>query len=179
MTSKQKIAEVLEEIKEKSDISLDSKSVMIEFYPDMVIAGSCDDKDKKDILLKLQHEKIIKIKLPDERGGIENGQLSVYAPEEFMLNSECKGIRVEILKDFSRKYWFCRIFCLKNIDYWNLVNPFWWIWKMILLIGNLIIFIWKHKIPSFILAIASLMALNYSIVWQNFNNILNFIKKLI
>ena len=134
MNSRQKIAKVLKEIKNESEISPNPKYVEFKFYPDIIcVCDGLNDDEKKKILLKLQKEKVIKIHLPSGRNEEEYAMLSCYAPEEFILENSSRLTLIEILPSFDRKYWFYK-FYLNGINYWNFVNPLWWIWKVILLI---------------------------------------------
>lgn len=47
-----------------------------------------------------------------------------------------------------------------GFNYWNIVNPFWLIYK-------LIVFTWKHKLITAIIMIVTLLGIDYSLAWKN------------
>ena len=49
---------------------------------------------------------------------------------------------------------------LQGANYWNFVNPFWFIWK-------LLVFVWHHKLISAAAIIISLLGIDYSLAWKN------------
>lgn len=59
----------------------------------------------------------------------------------------------------------------KKFEYWNIVNPFWIIWKLFL-------FAWHHKVITAAIVIVGLLGIDYSLAWRNtlwiFNAILRF-----
>jgi hypothetical protein len=52
-------------------------------------------------------------------------------------------------------------------NYWNLVNPFWLLWRLFRIIYHLMKLIWKHKIISLIIIFLSLLAIDYGLAWKN------------
>lgn len=65
---------------------------------------------------------------------------------------------------------------LKAKNVWNWFNPFWLIWKIILLLNRLVKLAWKHKIFSAILVLLTLLALDYSLAWKNLQIIWSWLK---
>lgn len=184
MKTEQKIAQVLKKIKDESEISLDPKWVKFNFNKIGLIGdGILSADEERKILLKLQKEEIIRLdtckKTDDEEIDVEAivvlSPFNPVNPEKFMFESSF--IWVEILKGFNKKYRLYRFYSKDNINYWNFVNPFWWIWKAILLVLKITKIIWKHKIISFIFTIIGLLALDYSMAWENLNHIIDFIKE--
>lgn len=48
----------------------------------------------------------------------------------------------------------------KKFEYWNLVNPFWLLWKLLL-------FVWRHKVITVVITLAGLLGIDYSLAWRN------------
>ena len=61
---------------------------------------------------------------------------------------------------------------------WNWVNPFWWLWQLLLFILKFLKFAWNHKIISVIIVIITLLAVDYSLAWKNLLNIWELIQSL-
>ncbi len=59
---------------------------------------------------------------------------------------------------------------------WNWINPFWWLWQLILLIFKILKSAWKHKIIAGIIVIISLLAIDYSLAWTNLTSIWSWIQ---
>lgn len=57
----------------------------------------------------------------------------------------------------------------RKFEYWNVVNPFWLIWK-------LLVFVWKHKLITAIITIIGLLGIDYSLAWKNTLWLMNMVK---
>lgn len=58
-----------------------------------------------------------------------------------------------------------------STNYWHITNPFWWIWKFAKLI-------WKHKLISIIITLFGVLAIDYSLAWQNAIRVKDFLLKI-
>lgn len=177
MTPRSKIARVLKDIKNDSEINPDSKWVRFNFNTNIIGAGILSDDEEKRILLKLQGENIIKLHLPYGATEEDRGLLSAYTPEEFMMERDF--IMIEILDGFYRK-WFLYKFYINDFNYWKLTSPVWLIWEVIFGLFLIVKFFWKHKIISASMSIlAAFIAIDYSLAWRNLKWVIDFILRLI
>ncbi|MEK7597999.1 MAG: hypothetical protein AAB441_05130 [Patescibacteria group bacterium] len=68
----------------------------------------------------------------------------------------------------------------KKTNYWQITNPFWLLYFML---KSTVSVVWRHKILSLLLALITLLGIDYTIAWKNtkfvvqlFNQILRLIK---
>ncbi len=59
-----------------------------------------------------------------------------------------------------------------NANYWNWINPFWLIWQLLLCIKRFWQWNWLGKI---IIGLIPLVAIDYSLAWQNITSLINFV----
>jgi hypothetical protein len=59
-----------------------------------------------------------------------------------------------------------------GFNYWNVINPFWLLWKMLL-------FIWHHKLITAAIAIIGLLGIDYSLAWKNTLWLMNAVRGFI
>src|SRR4030042_3933830 len=178
MTPNEKIASVLNNIKNESEISPNSKRIEFRFNDHVVGFGIVAGEDERKILLKLQKEKVIKIELmPYHKDNIYKLH---YKLEEFIFRAD--KVMVEIRDNFYSYYEKYKIFLdsQEEINYWNLVNPFWLVWQAILSFKNFLKLVWKHRITKIISLVVAVLALaaaiitlltsDYSKIGDNLNN---------
>lgn len=147
MTGRQKIFQVLEHIREESQISPNHNLVKFKFNKN-VVSGVLDADEEKIILKKLEKEGVIKINNDDD----------YYE------------IVIKIQPSFYRKYFLYRLTSLDN-NAWNILNPFWILWQLITIIWN------KSKIITTMLGtLVVFLAYDYSQAWKNIDFILIFLK---
>jgi len=173
MNAKQKIGRVLKQIKEDGEINPDSRWVRFIFNTRLVGARILSDDEEKRILLKLQKEKIIKLHLPDCEDDFEP-----FPPEEFIEHYSI--VLVEILDGFDKKYQIYRLF-YSGCDFWEITNPLWWLWRFIELVQVLlkpfVKIIKDNAIPSFIIFIMTILAIDYAIAGENLKSFMNLVNK--
>lgn len=147
MTGRQKKLQVLEDIRQESEIS--PNPILIEFkFSNNIANGVLDIDEKKIILKRLEKEGVIKIK----------------------DNKKYNEVSIKILPPFYNKYYLYRLTSLDN-NAWNIVNPFWILWQLITIIWN------KNKIITTMLGTLVLfLAYDYSQAWKNIDFILIFLK---
>jgi len=58
---------------------------------------------------------------------------------------------------------------IKNLVYYT--NPLWLLWR-------LVVFIWQHKVISFVVLVIGLLATDYTMAWRNVKVLWNFVKSL-
>lgn len=63
-------------------------------------------------------------------------------------------------------------------NYWNFINPFWLIWKILILIKEYILGHIKISIISIMIVILGLVATDYSLAWKNLKSIWDFLTSL-
>lgn len=56
----------------------------------------------------------------------------------------------------------------KNRNYWQYTNPIWWIWEAIR-------FLWSHKIFASLFFILTVLAIDYSLAWENARKVFEFV----
>lgn len=178
MTGRQKILQVLKDIKRESEINPNPEWVEFRFNTSVVGAGILSDDEEKRILIKLEKEGILKIHLPDGRDDEEEALLSQYTPIEFMM--ERNSVWVEILPKFYRKYFWYKLSSFGG-NTWNIVNPFWITWQTIRSIFFFIEWIWdKSKTATLILGtIGTLLIYDWALAWKNLEAVSEFLKKII
>ncbi|NQU99212.1 MAG: hypothetical protein HQ538_00590 [Parcubacteria group bacterium] len=172
--SKKKIAKVMKQIKEDSEINPNSKWVEFKLNTNFIAPGVLMADEEERILLKLQKEGIIKLHIPETPG--EEGRYSAYTPDEFM--HETKLIWVEILDGFNKKYRYYR-FYLGEINWWKIINPFWWLSLPFIVLIKIVKLIKKYLLISaitFLITLLGLLAIDYSLAWKNLKSIFNLIK---
>lgn len=175
MNPKQKIAQVMKEIKENAEINPNSKWVEFHFNTNVFGAGFLTDDEERRILFKLESEGVLNLHLP-ARDEEEEAMMSVYSPGEFMLKHDV--IRIEILDNFFRKFFFYR-FYLNGLNYWNVINPFWLIWQFILVSFSLLKWFLNHKIISAFTGMAALIAIDYSLAFRNLKHMIRLLIDLL
>lgn len=178
MSPEEKIADVLKSIADERKISSNPNLVEFNFNDHVVGAGIVRGEDERKILLKLNTEKIIKLKIPENGDAIYRQR---YTLEEHIV--KWSYISVEILDDFENYYKKYEKYLENKISgsYWNYVNPFWLIWQAFLWAK---IFWKQHKIVSLIIivltiasALITLFTSDYSKGKQNLNTVKGYIQK--
>jgi len=57
-------------------------------------------------------------------------------------------------------------------NYWHITNPLWWLWELAK-------WIWQHKLISIVIAAVGLLAVDYSLAWQNAIWLTNFVLRIL
>jgi len=171
MTGRQKILQVLKDIKRDSEINPNPEWVEFKFNTSVVGAGILSDDEEKRILIKLEKEGILEIHLPDGKDDEQGAMLSQYTPIEFMMESN--SIWIKILPQFYRKYFWYGLTSFGENN-WNLVNPFWLLWQLIK--GIVLLIEWlrnKSKVVTLIFGtLGGLLVYDWSLAWKNLKLIL-------
>lgn len=148
MSPQEKIAEVFKKIKDKSEISPNSKWVSLEFQCCFKENRNrfLNNKEKKaekekTILLKLETDGFIKLHQPEFfMDGCLVSPPMPEMPEDFIR--EAKEVLVELLPKFNQGFKkYGKYLKSSQKNYWKILNPIWWVWL-------LWIFVKKHKIIS-------------------------------
>ena len=177
MSGRWKVVEILNHIKRESEINPDPKWVDFRFNTSVVGQGILNDDQERRILLKLEKENVLEIHLPNPRNEEEEAMLSSYMPIEFMMESN--GIRIKILPAFYRKYFWYKLTSLDE-NVWNIVNPFWILWKLVRGITSLIEWLWsKSKVTTLVIGgLGGIVVYDWSLAWRNVGIVLEFFKIL-
>lgn len=177
MTGKQRILQVLKDIKRESEINPNPEWVEFKFNTSVVGAGILSDDEEKRILIKLEKEGVLEIHLPDGKDDSEEAMLSQYTPTEFMMESN--SIWIKILPKFNRKYFWYNLTSFGGGN-WNLVNPFWILWQLVKGVIYLVEWLWsKSKVVTLIFGtLGGLLVYDWSLAWKNLKTILIFLKIL-
>lgn len=156
MTGRQKIFQVLEHIRKESQISPNHNLVKFKFNKN-VVSGVLDADEEKIILKKLEKEGVVKINNDDD----------YYE------------IVIKIQPSFYRKYFLYRLTSLDN-NAWNILNPFWILWQLIVVSVYFINWLWnKNKVITFIIGlVGGLLTYDWLVAWKNLKLILIFLKLL-
>jgi len=173
MTRKQKILQVLKNIKHESEINSNPKWVEFKFNASVVGEGSLTNDQKKRILIKIEKDGIIEIHIPDKM----NDQEKTMTPIEFMMKHNF--IWIKILPPFYKKYFWYNLISLVD-NKWNYINPFWILWQLIRCIVFLIEWLWdKSKVVTIIISMFSgILVYNWSLAWKNIKIILDYLEIL-
>jgi len=177
MTGRQKILQVLKDIKQESEINANPEWVEFKFNTSVFGAGILTDDQEKRILIKLEKERIVEIHLPNPEDVVQKATLSQYTPIEFMMQSNT--IWIKILPSFYRKYFWYRLTSFGN-NKWNIINPFWLLWQLIRGVVFLVEWLWdKSKVATLTLGtLGGLLVYDWSLAWRNLKPILIFLKIL-
>lgn len=153
MTSKEKIGDVLNEIKENSEINPDERWVEFVLNHSVIGLGILSADEQERILLKLQKDGAVKLHKSDAYG----------------------KVLVEKLPNFDKTYSRYKS-VLPSVNNWNYVNPFWLIWKIAQFFAISLNWLWKHKIISALGILAGLLVYDYSTAWKNINIIWHLLR---
>ena len=177
MTGRQKIYQVLMNIRRESEINPSPEWVEFKFNNSIIGAGIMTDDQEKRILIKLEKEKILEIHLPDADNEEDAGMLSSYTPIEFMM--QANSIWVNVLPLFHAKYFLYRLASLDE-NAWNIVNPFWILWQLVRSIALFIEWLWdRSKLATFVMAgVGGILVYDWSLAWRNIGTVLKFFKIL-
>jgi len=178
MTGRQKILQVLRDIKRESEINPNPEWVEFKFNTSIVGVGFLTDNQEKRILIKLEKEGVLEIHLPDGEDDEQEAMLSQYTPVEFMMQSNT--IWIKILPSFYHKYFWYNLTSLGENN-WNIINPFWILWQLIKSITAFIEWLWnKSKVATLALGtLSGLLVYDWSLAWKNIKIVWNFFKKVI
>lgn len=169
MEPQEKICKVIKYIKDKKEISPNPKRIEFIFSTSIVGAGIVTDDEKRDILLKLEKEGLIKIislfRFTDDRFKNLSHEGYVRSADKVFIES------LEELDKYHKEN--CKVVekvqVLKTINFWHYSNPFWWLWQLWL-------FIRKHKIISSVIILITLLGIDYSQTWRNIKFIISLLK---
>lgn len=177
MTGRQKILQVLKDIKRDSEINPNPEWVEFKFNTSVVGAGILSDDEEKRILIKLEKEGVLEIHLPDGKDNEQDAMLSQYTPTEFMMESS--SIWIKILPQFYRKYFWYNLTSFDE-NSWNLINPFWLLLQLVRSVITLIEWLWnKSKVVTLIFGtLGGLLVYDWSLAWKNLKLILISLKIL-
>lgn len=177
MSPKRKIAQVLRDIKENSEINPNPEWVEFKFNTSVVGAGILSDDEEKRILIKLEKEGVLEIHLPDGKDNSEEAMLSQYTPTEFMMESN--SIWIKILPKFYRKFFWYNLTSFGE-NHWNLVNPFWILWQLVRGVVSFIEWLWnKSKIMTLVFGTSGgILVYDWSLAWKNLKAVLSFLRIL-
>jgi len=174
MNSKQKILDVLTRIKSESEINAEPDRMRFHFNHNVVGAGILSADEEIRILAKLQKNNWVRLGLPTDDEGI----VTSNTPEDYMSNRD--DVLVELLQGFKLKYKFYKLASYPTENNWNYVNPIWWLWILLSSLWNLLNtlgkVIFQHWLISLTFGILGLLAIDYTLAWQNALMILNFFK---
>ena len=128
MKPEEKIANVLKNIVNERKISSNPSLVEFKFNDIVVGAGIVVGGDERKILLKLNTEKIVKLKISEDSDAIYR-----YGDKLERYIFKVPFIMVEILDEFESYYKKYKKYSRVNTgrDYWNYINPFWLFWSFI------------------------------------------------
>lgn len=156
MTGRQKIFQVLEHIRQESEISPDHNSIRFKFN-NTIAPETLYVDEEKIILKKLEKEGVIKTS----------------------NNDDYYKVSIKIQPSFYRKYFLYRLTSLDN-NTWNIVNPFWILWHLVVVSVYFINWLWnKNKVITFIIGLAGgLLTYDWLVAWKNLRLILIFLKLL-
>ena len=176
MFPEEKIARVLQHIKNEMLINPNPKMIGFKFNDHVVGFGIVIGEDERKILLKLNSEKIIKLKIPENKEAIYKYN---YKLEEYIFMLPL--IIVEITDGFEnyfKKYEkYLRNKTVKN--YWNYINPFYLIWMLLTLVWKFFKIVWRYKIVSLIIttipALITISTSDYSKIRENINKLKNYV----
>lgn len=167
MTLNQKIADVLCQINKQRKLTLNGEFIRFDF---MFVAGAgIYHTSQKEILLKLEEQKVLVLHRASIQISENDNIVTSNTIKDFMNESEF--IYVEILPKFNIKYWQYLIYNT-NKNYWKILHPVYWLF---LIISNLIKLIWKFKIISILITVIFLLAIDFSLAWQNTKAFLLFL----
>lgn len=173
MTGRQKILQILKDIKEDSEINPNPEWVEFKFNTSLVGAGILSDDEEKRILIKLEKEKILEIHLPAGEDEEEDAMLNNYTPIEFMMDNN--SIWIKILPRFYRKYFWYNLTSFDK-NSWNFINPFWILWQVVKGFVCFVEWLWnKSKIVTLVIGtVGGLFVYDWSLAWKNIKWVLSF-----
>ncbi len=186
MTRRQKILQVLKDIKHESEINPNPEWVEFKFNtsPNGSLGGSgilTDDQEKR-ILMKMEKDGIIEIHFPDGKNIQEKATLimhaSMYTPTEYMMENDF--ILIKILQPFYRKYFWYTLTSLVD-NKWNYINPFWDLWQLFKIVVLFIRWLWnRSKVITLVLGtLSGLLVYDWSLAWKNLKATIVFLKILL
>ena len=138
MTGRQKILQVLKDIKKESEINPDPNWVIFHFtLMGIERDGKLNRDQQKRILVRLHMKKIIEIILPQAQNHEDSLFLRRFNgdPVSFCLTTDTQSTAVKLLPKFHLNYWVYKITSF-NENAWNYINPFWLLFQA----GKLILF---------------------------------------
>lgn len=157
MTSRQKILDVLRDIKHESEISPDPDLVKFRFN---TILGPG--------ILQAEQQKIILKKL------VKSGVIELVTSIDNYYE-----IEIRILPKFSKEYFWYSITSMDD-NTWNIVNPFWLLWQLIIGIYFILKWFWgKNKTITVIAtSLGGLLIYDWVLAWKNLKILLTLLNIL-
>jgi hypothetical protein len=173
MTPRKKILNVLTQIKRDSALNADGSMVRFDLNHHIAGAGILTNDEEARILCKLRNLGYIEIPLPEHKGMVTS-----VTDEETIARQA--SIRVILGDNFHFRYFFFKLFTFDE-TWWKYTNPLWIVTKLIEVPANALGLLWhKSKIlTSIIGAAGALLVYDWTLAWQNAENILNFLKSLL
>lgn len=177
MTGRQKILQVLKDVKRESEINPNPEWVEFRFNTSIVGAGILSDDEEKRILMKLEKDGVLELHKPDGETFDQEAMLSQYSPTEFMMQNDT--IWVKILSPFYQKYFWYNLTSFGS-NRWNIINPFWILWQLIRGALSIVEWLWdKSKVVTLVLGtLGGLLVYDWTLAWKNLQVVFAFFKNL-
>ncbi len=176
MTPQDKISIVLSGLKDKSEISPNSKIVEFRFNFNFLALGILMAKDEVNILLKLEKEGILKFHFPkiNTWTGVSASNGEITKKDALLQLGE---INIELLDGFNAYY---NKHCKKRLSFWLLESKTWPLPSPIYEIRIFCIWVrkyWKWTVPT-IAMIGGLLIYDYSRAFGNIKILYNYLVSL-